>query len=227
MWNDGGLGWEQYPEIKDALKPTFIDDGIFWMSKEEFFRYFTTVYLCAQNMEEFLKDSPDYDDVPDDGPDDDDSTLAPTVNNEDDVAEKAKLDDQLHSALEHPISFNANEATLNDAGLEVVHQIAAILISHPKIQICIDGHSSERLVEMSMNRAIAVKDKLEEMGCRNTFFAEGWGNAHPEVGSWKGVKVYSKKDPAAQVGDNTWVPDDADGGDDKKDRKAKKEKKKK
>ena len=32
------------------------DDGIFWMSKEEFFKYFHNIYLCAKDMSEFLRD---------------------------------------------------------------------------------------------------------------------------------------------------------------------------
>ena len=27
-----------------------IPDGIFWLDKEEFFTYFTTIYLCAKDM---------------------------------------------------------------------------------------------------------------------------------------------------------------------------------
>jgi len=50
MWDDDGPGWEQYPQVKAALKPVAADDGIFWLSKSEFFRYFPSIYLCAADM---------------------------------------------------------------------------------------------------------------------------------------------------------------------------------
>jgi len=48
MWDDDGPGWEEYPQVKEACNPMHTNDGIFWMSKEEFFTYFSTVYLCAR-----------------------------------------------------------------------------------------------------------------------------------------------------------------------------------
>ena len=40
----------------DTLPPQVAaDDGIFYMSKEEFFKYFATVYLCACDMQEFIR----------------------------------------------------------------------------------------------------------------------------------------------------------------------------
>jgi len=54
MWDDDGPGWEEYPSVKEACNPMQVNDGIFWMSKEEFFTYFKTVYLCARNMGEFM-----------------------------------------------------------------------------------------------------------------------------------------------------------------------------
>lgn len=55
-WNDTGSGWQKYPQIKAALKPVVADDGIFWVSKQEFFKYFETVYVCAKDMTQFLQD---------------------------------------------------------------------------------------------------------------------------------------------------------------------------
>eukprot|EP00933_Yihiella_yeosuensis_P061610 TRINITY_DN64438_c0_g1_i1.p1 TRINITY_DN64438_c0_g1~~TRINITY_DN64438_c0_g1_i1.p1 ORF type:complete len:502 (-),score=106.64 TRINITY_DN64438_c0_g1_i1:131-1636(-) len=55
MWGDNGPGWEKYPAVKERCKPVIADDGIFWLSKEEFFKYFPTIYLCAKNMSEFLQ----------------------------------------------------------------------------------------------------------------------------------------------------------------------------
>lgn len=55
-WDDDGPGWERYPQIKAELKPVAADDGIFWVSRQEFFRYFETLYLCAKDMTGFLQD---------------------------------------------------------------------------------------------------------------------------------------------------------------------------
>ena len=52
--DDDGPGWKQYPQIKALLNPVKADDGIFWVSKAEFFQYFDVVYLCAQDMSEFI-----------------------------------------------------------------------------------------------------------------------------------------------------------------------------
>ena len=54
--SDDGPGWDRYPEVKAALKPVARDDGVFWVCKEEFFKYFKTVYLCASDMTRFLED---------------------------------------------------------------------------------------------------------------------------------------------------------------------------
>jgi hypothetical protein len=42
--------------VKAALQPEAKDDGIFWVSKEEFFEYFQTVYLSASDMTAFKED---------------------------------------------------------------------------------------------------------------------------------------------------------------------------
>ena len=55
-WDDDGPGWDEHPEVRDELQPEQRDDGIFWMSKEEFVTYFDTVYLCAKDMTKFLTD---------------------------------------------------------------------------------------------------------------------------------------------------------------------------
>lgn len=57
MWDDDGPGWKAYPRVKKELKPKLgVDDGIFWVSKEEFFTYFHTVYLSASDMTKFKED---------------------------------------------------------------------------------------------------------------------------------------------------------------------------
>ena len=56
VWDDDGPGWEQYPQIKAELNPVVADDGIFWVSKDEFFQYFVSVFLSASDMTQFLAD---------------------------------------------------------------------------------------------------------------------------------------------------------------------------
>ena len=55
-FDDDGPGWDKYPQIKRALNPVVADDGIFWVTKDEFFQFFSTIYLSASNMTEFLED---------------------------------------------------------------------------------------------------------------------------------------------------------------------------
>ena len=54
VWDDDGPGWKKYPRVKNLLRPEKRDDGLFWMSKEEFFQHFPCVYLCAKDMTEFV-----------------------------------------------------------------------------------------------------------------------------------------------------------------------------
>lgn len=42
--------WDQHPDVKEELNPNLADDGLFWMQKEDFFHFFGTVYLLAQDM---------------------------------------------------------------------------------------------------------------------------------------------------------------------------------
>ena len=55
-FDDDGPGWDRYPQIKRELNPVMADDGIFWVTKKEFFELFETIYLSASNMTEFLED---------------------------------------------------------------------------------------------------------------------------------------------------------------------------
>lgn len=55
-FDDDGPGWAKYPQIKKLLKPVVADDGIFWVTKNEFFKFFDTIYLSASNMSAFLED---------------------------------------------------------------------------------------------------------------------------------------------------------------------------
>mmetsp|Transcript_126111 Transcript_126111/g.217688 ORF Transcript_126111/g.217688 Transcript_126111/m.217688 type:complete len:351 (+) Transcript_126111:1-1053(+) len=49
-WIDEGSGWDEYPNIKNALNPSVHNNGVFWMSDREFSEHFETVYLCASDM---------------------------------------------------------------------------------------------------------------------------------------------------------------------------------
>mmetsp|Transcript_71791 Transcript_71791/g.126757 ORF Transcript_71791/g.126757 Transcript_71791/m.126757 type:complete len:569 (+) Transcript_71791:54-1760(+) len=55
MWADGGSGWEEHPEIKEACNHIIANDGVFYLEKAEFFQYFNTVFLCAHDMACFLE----------------------------------------------------------------------------------------------------------------------------------------------------------------------------
>jgi hypothetical protein len=55
-WSDGGAGWAEHPAVAAELKPTAADDGVFWLTKVEFFQYFPTLYLSASDMTAFLED---------------------------------------------------------------------------------------------------------------------------------------------------------------------------
>lgn len=55
-FDDDGPGWNRWPQVKRALKPVVADDGIFYLTKKEFFHHFSTIYLSASNMSEFLED---------------------------------------------------------------------------------------------------------------------------------------------------------------------------
>ena len=55
-FDDDGPGWKKYPQIKRLLKPVVANDGIFWVTKQEFFKFYDTIYVSASNMTEFLED---------------------------------------------------------------------------------------------------------------------------------------------------------------------------
>ncbi|KAL3936857.1 MAG: hypothetical protein SGARI_002379 [Bacillariaceae sp.] len=56
-WGRYGPGWQEYPEIEAELEPLHdYDDGVFHLTKEEFFLYFESVYLSASDMSRFLLD---------------------------------------------------------------------------------------------------------------------------------------------------------------------------
>lgn len=55
-FDDDGPGWEKYPQIQQELQHVVADDGLFWVTKEEFFRLYDTIYVSARSMTEFLED---------------------------------------------------------------------------------------------------------------------------------------------------------------------------
>jgi hypothetical protein len=64
-WDDDGPGWDQHPEVRNAISeligaqaPVQANDGAFWLEKEEFCKYFPTIFLCALNMADFCNKSP-------------------------------------------------------------------------------------------------------------------------------------------------------------------------
>lgn len=56
-FDDDGPGWDKYPQIKSLLNPVVADDGVFWVTKDEFFNFFHTIFLCASNMTEYVEDT--------------------------------------------------------------------------------------------------------------------------------------------------------------------------
>ena len=57
-WADNGSGWEDHPEVKEELNPEVRNDGIFWVSKAEFFRYFPVIYVSCTDMTADKTDEP-------------------------------------------------------------------------------------------------------------------------------------------------------------------------
>lgn len=52
-----GIGWKKFPEIKKEIKPIFsnVDDGLFWLTRQEFFKHYDSIYLGASNLKTFIK----------------------------------------------------------------------------------------------------------------------------------------------------------------------------
>ena len=55
-FDDDGPGWDRHPKIKAALNPVVADDGIFYLTQQEFFKLFDHIYVSARSMSEFLED---------------------------------------------------------------------------------------------------------------------------------------------------------------------------
>jgi hypothetical protein len=50
MWSDNDEAWTKNPEVKKALKPKFADDGIFFMSFEDFTKNYRKVDVCMREI---------------------------------------------------------------------------------------------------------------------------------------------------------------------------------
>ena len=70
-----GRGWEEYPEIEVELTPSKEDNGMCWITKEEFFKHFPSIYLCAFNTAR-LKEADYVNDLEDEFPRDNPSAHA-------------------------------------------------------------------------------------------------------------------------------------------------------
>lgn len=55
-WEDGGKKWEENPAVYEACgSPEPHDDGIFWVDREDFFKNFSTIFLCAKRMDDWIE----------------------------------------------------------------------------------------------------------------------------------------------------------------------------
>jgi hypothetical protein len=45
-WSDSDAAWEQHPAIRAALQLDSKDDGLFWMSKDDFAQRGSDIYVC-------------------------------------------------------------------------------------------------------------------------------------------------------------------------------------
>eukprot|EP00746_Dinoflagellata_sp_MGD_P009532 gnl/MRDRNA2_/MRDRNA2_119415_c0_seq1.p1 gnl/MRDRNA2_/MRDRNA2_119415_c0~~gnl/MRDRNA2_/MRDRNA2_119415_c0_seq1.p1 ORF type:complete len:479 (-),score=84.16 gnl/MRDRNA2_/MRDRNA2_119415_c0_seq1:69-1505(-) len=51
-WSDKSDMWERYPQILEHLQPQRVPDGMFWMARKDFLRYFNYVCVCKKGMQE-------------------------------------------------------------------------------------------------------------------------------------------------------------------------------
>jgi hypothetical protein len=56
LFAKNGRGWKKHPEIQQELEYVELeeDDGVFWVTKEEFFHHYHAIYLGAVDMKKFL-----------------------------------------------------------------------------------------------------------------------------------------------------------------------------
>jgi len=49
-WADNDAAWDEHPNVKQQLNPTFEDDGIFFMSYEDFEKNYKKVDVCMREV---------------------------------------------------------------------------------------------------------------------------------------------------------------------------------
>ena len=57
LFDDEGYGWDMWPEIRQEIDPIVADDGMFYLTREEFFQNFTTIFVSASDMTDFFEKS--------------------------------------------------------------------------------------------------------------------------------------------------------------------------
>lgn len=50
-WGDESPEWAEHPSVKALLRPEVRDDGVFWISKEDFAMHFEAIYICRFDEE--------------------------------------------------------------------------------------------------------------------------------------------------------------------------------
>ena len=86
-----GPGWERYPSVLLELNPSMDDNGMCWITKEEFFEHFTTIYLSAFNTAR-LKEADYVNDLEDDFPR---PTTDESIEEEDDYSSRENTKDSI------------------------------------------------------------------------------------------------------------------------------------
>jgi hypothetical protein len=51
-WSDGSAKWRQYPEVAKQLGYTPLNDGLFWISWEDFTQIYDTIIRMPKTMSE-------------------------------------------------------------------------------------------------------------------------------------------------------------------------------
>eukprot|EP00929_Paragymnodinium_shiwhaense_P077623 TRINITY_DN3999_c0_g1_i2.p1 TRINITY_DN3999_c0_g1~~TRINITY_DN3999_c0_g1_i2.p1 ORF type:complete len:535 (-),score=74.06 TRINITY_DN3999_c0_g1_i2:358-1851(-) len=49
-WNDDSKMWKKYPKVRRAVNFQAGDDGLFWMTPEDFEANFSTIFVCKKNL---------------------------------------------------------------------------------------------------------------------------------------------------------------------------------
>merc|ERR1712203_472152 len=49
-WSDNSPLWHEHPDVKDPLKPTQSNDGVFWISMDDFSQNYPSVVVVFKDM---------------------------------------------------------------------------------------------------------------------------------------------------------------------------------